>query len=297
MRLVGRDNLYYNGVEEHKEALLVPIRLIALDMDGTLLDPQSRLTERTIKALRAAGEKGAGIVLASGRMPCALRGFVSTLNITAPLIAYNGALIADSRTEEPMASFPVEAALAREIAAACEELNLHIQAYRGDAFCCERDNVFARDYQAFLDGPVRMEAVGRKLSEWLDFDTPKLLAIDMVERISELLPILRECFAGRVKVATSQPRFIEFVSPKAGKAVALERLSELTGIAREDIAAFGDGLNDLDMIEWAGRGYAMANAPEAVRAKADAIAPSNAEDGVAQVVEQLIERGEIVGGA
>lgn len=273
----------------------VAFRLIVMDMDGTLLDPQSRLTERTIAALRRAGETGAGVVLASGRMPCALRSFVETLKLTAPLIAYNGALIADPRTEETLASFPIEAALGREIAAACEDMNLHIQAYRGDAFLCEEANAFARDYQAFLNCPVRLVAVGEKLSRWLDFDSPKFLAIDTPERIQAALPALRERFAGRVKVATSQPRFIEFVSPKAGKAAALEQMCALMGVAREEVAAFGDGLNDLDMIEWAGTGYAMANAAEAVKARADRIAPSNAEDGVAQVVEALMRDGQIGG--
>ncbi len=282
-------------VEIYEEMMHVPFRLIVMDMDGTLLDPQSRLTARTTAALRLAGEKGAGVVLASGRMPCALRSFVRELKLTAPLIAYNGALISDPRTEETLASFPIGPALGREIAAACEEMDLHVQAYRGDAFACETANVFALDYQAFLNCPVRLEAVGEKLSRWLDFDTPKLLAIDTPERIRTVLPALRERFAGRVKVATSQPRFIEFVSPKAGKAAALEQLSRIMDVPREEIAAFGDGMNDLDMIEWAGTGYAMANAVEEVRLRADRLAPSNAEDGVAQVVEALIRDGQIGG--
>ena len=173
-------------------------------------------------------------------MPCALRQFVEKLRLTAPLIAYNGALIADPQTENTLASFPIEAALGREIAEACEELNLHIQAYEGDAFWCETANQFAKDYQAFLNCPVRLEAVGEKLSGWLAFDTPKMLAIDTAERVQAVLPALRARFAGRVKVATSNPKFIEFVSPKAGKAVALARLSELLAIPKEEIVAFGE---------------------------------------------------------
>ncbi|MBQ8953593.1 MAG: HAD-IIB family hydrolase, partial [Clostridia bacterium] len=136
-----------------------------------------------------------------------------------------------------------------------------------------------------------------KLSSWLRFDTPKMLAIDTAERVREVLPALRERFAGRVKVATSNPKFIEFVSPKAGKAVALERLSQLLSIPKAEIIAFGDGLNDLDMLEWAGTSYAMENGAPEVKARADFIAPSNAEDGVAQVVERLIREGQIGGGA
>ena len=274
----------------------MPYRLIAADMDGTLLDPASRLTERTVRALRAAGEAGAGVVLASGRMPCALRYFVNTLNITAPLIAYNGALIADPRTEKALASFPISAALGREIAGACEDLGLHIQAYEGDAFWCETANQFARDYQTFLNCPVRLEAVGEKLSSWLPFDTPKMLAIDTAERVSQFLPVLRERFAGRVKIATSNPKFIEFVSPAAGKAAALARVSEITGVPREEIIAFGDGLNDLDMLEWAGTSCAMENGAPEVKARSTRVVPSNAEDGVAQEVEALLKEGRIGGG-
>ena len=275
----------------------MPYRLIAADMDGTLLDPSSRLTERTIKALRAAEEAGAGVVLASGRMPCALRYFVETLNITAPLIAYNGALIADPRTEETLGSFPIEAALGREIAGACEALSLHIQAYEGDAFWCETANQFAKDYQTFLNCPVRLEAVGEKLSTWLAFDTPKMLAIDTAQRVQECLPRLKERFAGRVKIATSNPKFIEFVSPKAGKAVALARVSEITGVPRDEIIAFGDGLNDLDMLEWAGTSCAMENGAPEVKARSTRVVPSNAEDGVAQAVEALLRDGQLGGGA
>lgn len=269
------------------------IRLIALDMDGTLLNPAGQLTERTIKALRAARSRGVVVTLSSGRMPCALRRFVEALDIDAPLICYNGALVADSKTEQAISSLPLSAELGREIALCCEGLSLHIQAYRGDAFVCAQHGRFAQDYLDFLKGSGRLEITGAPLSESLDFDTPKMLAIDTPERIAEVLPALKEVFAGRVRVATSQPRFIEFVSPAAGKAAALAQLSERLGIARSDVAAFGDGLNDLDMIEWAGRGYAMANGHSEVIRRADCLAPSNAEDGVAQAVEAMLRDGLI----
>ena len=263
-------------------------RLLALDMDGTVLDQHHALTERTIRALVAAGEAGTKVVLASGRMPCALRPFVEALRLTAPMICYNGAQVADSRTLKVMSSFAIDAALAREAARACEEMGLHIQAYRDEAFYCQKADPFALDYQAFLNCGVDLVQTHAPLSEWLTFDTPKLLAIDTPERVAERLPALKARFEGRLRVATSQPRFIEFVSPAAGKAAALEALCGLVDVPREAVMAFGDGLNDLDMIQWAGCGVAMANACGAVLAAADMTAPSNIEDGVAQVVERLL---------
>ena len=270
-------------------------RLIALDMDGTVLDSNHKLTPRVINALRAAGRAGARVVLASGRMPCALGPFIETLNITAPLICYNGALVAKDASGESLGAFSIEADLAREACAACEAMDLHVQAYRGDAFYCGRETGFARDYKAFLNCPVRMVVTGAPLSECLDFDTPKLLAIDTPERVAPALKALRERFAGRLRIATSQPRFIEFVSPRAGKATALETLCALEGVARDEVIAFGDGLNDLDMLRWAGTACAMDNAVDEVRAAADIIAPSNDRDGVAQIVEGLL-LGGLIGG-
>ena len=272
-------------------------RLIALDMDGTVLDSRHALTPRTIGALIDAGHAGARVVLASGRMPCALGPFIEKLHITAPLICYNGALVARDAKGEALGAFPIEAALAREACAACEAMGLHVQAYHEDAFYCARDNAFGRDYKAFLNCPVKMNVTGEDMSAWLTFDTPKLLAIDTPDRIQAALPVLRERFAGRLKIATSQPRFIEFVSPRAGKAAALEKLCALEGVRREEVIAFGDGLNDLDMLKWAGTACAMKNAVAEVKAAADSVAPSNDQDGVAQIVQGLITAGMIGGGA
>ena len=138
-----------------------------------------------------------------------------------------------------------------------------------------------------------MRATGEKLSRCLDFDTPKMLGIAEPERVRVLLPLLREHFAGRAVISTSQPKFIEFVSPRAGKGAALETLCSLLSIPRESVIAFGDGLNDLDMIEWAGTGCVMANGADAVKACANLIAPSNAEDGVAQIIEALLRDNRI----
>lgn len=270
-------------------------RMIAMDMDGTLLNSDHALTGRTAEVLKRASRAGAHVVLASGRMPCALRAFVGALEITSPLICYNGAVIAESPTERVLHQFAIGRDLAREAAALCESMDLHVQAYRDDAFYCAADNAFSRDYQAFLKGPVRRVVTGEKLSGWLTFDTPKLLAIDTPERVAECLPRLDEALRGRLKVATSQPRFIEFVSPEAGKAAALERLCAITGTLRGEVVAFGDGLNDLDMLKWAGLSCAVENAVPPVRAAADEIIPSNDEDGVARKVEYLLDQGMLGG--
>ena len=95
-------------------------------------------------------------------------------------------------------------------------------------------------------------------------------------------------FGERIYQATSWGAFVEMVHPTVNKAKALERVSEHYGIAREEVMAIGDGVNDIEMISWAGTGVAMGNAKEIVKASADIIAPSNTEDGAAQIVEQAV---------
>lgn len=266
--------------------------MIAVDIDGTLLNSKRQLTERTVKAAKAAQAAGILFVLASGRMPCVMTDFVERLELKGPMLCYNGALVVDAVTGETITSLPIKAELAREIAAFCEENRLQIQAYTGNAFTTETVNRFAVEYRDMLKPSPEMLVIGKKTSEWLDFDTPKMLAIDEPERIAEFLPVMRKRFEGRVKVNTSQPHLMEMVSPEAGKAAALEKLSELLHIDVGEVMVFGDGLNDLDMLQWAGTAVAMGNGAPEVKAAADIIAPTNDEDGVAVIIEKLL-RGEV----
>lgn len=275
-----------------RERINMKYKMIAVDIDGTLLNDDRQLTERTIKAAKAAQAAGILFVLASGRMPCVMTDFVGKLELKSPMLCYNGALVVDSVTGETITSLPIKAELGREIAAFCEENDLQIQAYTGDSFTTETVNKYAIEYRDALKPSPNMLVIGKKTSEWLDFDTPKMLAIDEPERVAELLPILRKRFEGRVKINTSQPHLVEMVCPEAGKAAALEKLTALLHIERSEVVAFGDGLNDLDMLQWAGTAVAMGNAVPQVKEAADIVAPTNNEDGVAVIIEKIL-KGEV----
>lgn len=268
-------------------------RLIVSDMDDTLLNKSGYLSEETVRAVTLARQNGAGFVLASGRMPCSMSIFAKQLSLTLPMICYNGSMLFDPVKEEAIHSFPIDVPLAKELIDFCEARALHIQCYEGNCFLTPTDDAVARGYLAALNDLPSMRITGRPLSQCELKPQPKMLLIDEPERIRKLLPVFQKQFEGRLICTVSRPKYIEFVSPHAGKERALAELCRRLSIAREEVLAFGDGLNDMGMIRYAGLGCAMANARAEVRACADLIAPPHDESGVAQVILQLLAEGRI----
>lgn len=269
------------------------IRLIAVDMDGTLLNHEGKLTERTISAAKAAMEKGAKFVLSSGRMPGALKAFARELNVNAPAVCFNGGAAVDVFTDEVYYQTPVPMALAKDIAETAESMNLYIHAFINGGYIAPEYNEKTANYEKLTT--IKATVVNDKVSKHLTEEPMKILVIDTPEGAEKVLPVLQEKFSGRASIMRSQKHLIECVDKNTSKAGALEHLIRALGIDKEETVAFGDGQNDLEMLKWAHESYVMENASDAVKNACDRfrIAPSNREDGVAQVIELLIKEGRI----
>jgi Cof subfamily protein (haloacid dehalogenase superfamily) len=242
----------------------------------------------------AARERGAIFALASGRMTRAMLPYAHQLNITAPMIAYNGAEVYDPVTGQTLFSLPVEAAPARRLCAMCEDMDLHIQAYIGDYYFFTIDTAYSALYAAAIN--LAGKAAGVKLSEYIEHDCAKLLIVSEPERLKAVRAELDAAFGDVMSISTSRPNYLEFTNTEANKGNALKQLAPMLGIKREEIIAFGDGQNDLDMLAWAGLGFAPANARPEVLKAAPRTMPSNDEDGVARTLELLMAQGLISGG-
>lgn len=266
------------------------IRLIATDLDDTLLNAAHDVTARTLRAVRAAMEAGVMISLSSGRMPEGMIPFAEKLGVNAPMILFNGGLIYDHRTDQTLFSNAIPAAAAREVAKTLEEMGVYVQAYPGKGFYCNRkcDHTFAYERQIH----VIATELGIPVSEWIQTDMIKMLAISTPDRITEVQAHLKEKFPTGVNFFKSKPHFLEIVSEGIDKGRALLTLGEKLGIDREEIMAFGDGQNDATMIAAAGCGVAVENAVEECKRNAKIIAPRNTQDGVAQIIEQFLSEGK-----
>ena len=270
------------------------IRLIATDLDDTLLNERSDINPRVMDALHAAMDAGCGVVLCSGRMLEAMEPLANRIGVNAPMLLYNGALAYDHRTDETIFADQIPYETALGIAELCEGMGYYIQAYPGKNYYCNRVTEYTRRYAANIH--VDAVPVGMPVSEWMKRNPSgmqKLLLIDTPEGATRAQEALRKAFPHGASFLKSKPYFLEIAPEGVDKGKSLLRLASHLGLTRDEVMAFGDGQNDVAMIAAAGTGVSMANGcPEALAA-ADLVAPSNIEDGVAVVIEKYLREGLI----
>jgi len=244
------------------------------------------LQPRTTAALRAARAAGIHVVIATGRMYRSVRPYAEAAGIEAPLVCYQGAAVVDPGTSEWLLHEPIPLQLAREAIGAVEHEGFGLNCYVDDDLYVAAITEHARAYADFQDIPLH--EVGDLLG-WIERPPTKLVVVDDPARLDTLRPLLEERFGERLYIAKSLPYFLELASPAISKGTGLAFVAEHLGFAAEHTIAFGDGENDLELLDWAGFGVAVENAHEGLRTRADWICPGAADEGVAQVLEGLLD--------
>jgi Cof subfamily protein (haloacid dehalogenase superfamily) len=253
--------------------------VVALDLDGTILPRDLELSPFTVRTLAAMNEAGVTIIIATGRMYQSALRYARALDLTGALIAYEGAMVKDIASGEVLLHKPIPVELAREVLLPLEAEHRSINVYIDDVLYVKEWTDDVRRYQRISQ--VEVHAVGT-LSAFLAQPTTKIVVTGEPGLLDRLQEHLVAVFAERLYIAKSLPFFLEIAAPDVSKSRALAFLGERLGFTAQDVIAFGDSYNDVDMLEWAGLGVAMANAPDAVRAAADAVCPSVDDDGVAR---------------
>lgn len=266
-----------------------PIRLVASDLDGTLMGRDLVIPSATLETIAALGAAGVGFTLATGRtFPSALP-YARRLGITLPLICFQGALVKDPGTGEVLLHERVPIPLAAEMLQAARERGLHVNLHIGDRVFVERDRPEAELYARISS--LILEPVGdlvRFLEEGGEGPTKLVIISQDVPFLDRVWAELQVRFDGRLNLQKSLPEFMEVVSIEASKGKALLALAHRLGVARHHILALGDSYNDVSMLEAAGVGVAMGNAPPAVQAAADYVAPPLAEQGVVEALRRFV---------
>lgn len=262
--------------------------LIVVDMDGTILNEESNLSSRTEEALKRAIASGIKIISATGRMYTSAKPILRRIGIDAPCIFFNGALIRNPQTDETAYERTLGTDLTSELLAFYRENNWYIQMYHNDKLLVLDDN---DERCKYYEKTSRVKAVSMGESFW-EFDgaSVKMLAMAFESDLFDLM-IKRtvEKFADRLYTTTSWSSLVEMVHPEVNKARSLTLVAESLGVEQRKVLAFGDGANDKEMLAWAGVGVAMGNAPDGVKECADIIAPDNGNDGVAVIIEKLLQ--------
>ncbi len=266
-------------------------RVIVLDLDGTLTNSQKELSPRNRKSLIEAQRQGATVVLASGRPIYGIEPIAKELELEhygGYILAYNGGVIIDCKTSRPIYQNTLPEGLIEPLYRASKESKCTILSYDGGVIFAEQDSEQNRyvAHEAFLN---KMSV--RRCDSFLDEvrePLPKCLTVGEPERLVELERELIERYGSQMSIYRSEPFFLELVPLGIDKAQSLERLLQEIGGSRDEMVAFGDGFNDLSMVEYAGCGVAMANAQPILLERANERTLSNDEDGVAVWIEENI---------
>lgn len=266
-------------------------KLIALDIDGTLITSEQHISPRTKAAIAKAKEQGVVFAIATGRMFRSALPFAEELGLDLPIIAYNGALVQNPRTHEVYVHYPIPLTVAKEIARRAKEEGLHLNAYIDDEVYVERITPEAEVYMQLSQYPVR--PVGCPLDQFMTKPPTRLTLISLGNdaRLRRFAAQVQEDLQERLYVLPFAPDYLELLHPAVSKGNALLKLAERLGILPEEVVAVGDGCNDMEMVQRAGLGVAMANADPALKEVADFITSSNDEDGVAEVIERFVLGG------
>jgi hypothetical protein len=259
-----------------------PIRLIALDLDGTLVDLNLRFSPRVKAAITAAQTRGIGVTLATGRSLISARPFAEALNICMPLVCYQGGLIVecDGRVLHRAA---LDRHLAAQVIALAESNAWHATLYREGEFYLSELRRPLDFYEGFLNPVVHHVT---DLHGLLDQDPDKLIIITEGNG-DEILAGLRQRFDSQMAIVRSHELFIEVNPLGVDKGAGLAWAADYVGVPQAHVMAVGDQDNDVPMIAWAGLGIAMGNGSPAAKAVADWIAPPFEEDGAAVAIEKF----------
>jgi Cof subfamily protein (haloacid dehalogenase superfamily) len=260
-------------------------KLMAVDIDGTLLDSHGILTEGTRKAITAGVERGLIFTISTGRPLQGVEYLNGLLSLDLPYITYNGAMVIMGKSKEILYEQKLSPEDSDRIIDLGKKFDTTIIIWADNKLFVTELNERVQKYKEISKvEPVLIN----DLHELLKAGVTKILWYDEIDKIEKYQSEVGKYLGDSVNFHTSRPMFLEFVDKRASKAIAMERLGEHFGIVRSEMIAIGDGFNDLSMIEYAGLGVAMANAKDAIKEKADFITLSNDEDGVAHVINKFI---------
>jgi len=271
-------------------------RLMATDIDGTLLNNRLEVTPRTRQAIHALQERGVTLVLSTARPPRTVRTLYQELGLTGPVIAYNGALVyVPGHEDSPLLHRPIPRNVATRAMGIIRGVGAHLNCglelrdeWHVD-YIDERLNARIKaDWAAALPKTGNLEAAIAA--------TDRGISKIYVPVSGSLRQTIEQALADggladRLTVTSSGPDLVEILAAGVDKGSAIRMLAEHLGIAPHETVALGDGENDIPALQAAGLGIAMANALDAVKRAAAVIAPSNEEDGWADAVERYVLAG------
>ncbi len=262
------------------------IKIIATDMDGTLLGSNHKISKLNQETLKKAQEKGIHLILASGRP---LHGLVHQVEVmglsteNTSLLAFNGAIIIDAKTHEVHISDTLSLDLTQRLIHKLKHFNVDIMLTDDTKLYSLKNDEIAQ-HEAWANDLDVIQTNYEKV----DFRPHKILVSAEPTYLDSIIDEIKDAFMGEADFVKSAPFYLECLIKNENKGKTLARFAKMRNVQLDEIIAFGDNFNDMELIQTAGIGVAMGNAVDALKEVADFIADSNDNDGLAKV---LIEKG------
>lgn len=263
------------------------IKLIAIDMDGTLLNPQHAITPAVHAAVSAARAQGIVVVLATGRPLPGITRYLDELDMRQEndyCITYNGALVQKAASGEPVIDITLGYADYRYLQALAVKLGVHLHAIDyHTVYTANRDISPWTVHEVYLTGMPLQFCEAENMDPARRY--PKIMMIDDPDVLDAAIGHIPDDVRARYTILKSAPYYLEMLDKRVNKGAGVRALAEKLGIKPEEVMAIGDQENDIAMIEYAGIGVAMENAIASVKKAAQVVTKSNQEDGVAFAIQ------------
>jgi len=262
-------------------------KLIACDMDGTLLDPNREISPGNLAAIRKVLDLGVIFTISTGRPVQAAQRYQEVLQLKTPIITYNGGMIVTPDGDEVLYERNLDPKAAAEVIRLGHKLGAPQNIWSENRLYSLHADIWSIGYAGFAKEELHVIKES-EIDQIAAQGIAKILWYDELPKVEAYQETLRQTDLEHVHFFTSSPDFLEIVDSRVSKATALQFLGEYHGISPAEMIAIGDGMNDISMLEYAGLAIAMENAPDAVKAVADWITRSNTEDGVAYALEKYV---------
>lgn len=261
------------------------VRLIAIDIDGTLLRMDKRLSKHTIATIGQVRRRGVKVMLATARPPRSTIPIHAALGLDTPIINYNGALIHDPVRNRTLRHVAIDGGIALRLILTARRVDpqLAVHADILDRWCTDRppDPETVRNQMPDFIGPIEAFTTS---------PVTKLLLGTRMGGEEELCDLIASKFARHVSCRICDDGILQVQHKRVDKAEALSLIAHTSNFRPEQVMAIGDAGNDVGMLRWAGLGVAMGNAFPVAQRAADVVVPSNDEEGVAHAIERFVLR-------
>lgn len=262
------------------------IRLVALDLDGTLISTKLQISERVKQTIARARTSGVSFTMVTGRMFAAARPFATAIGMDGPIVCYQGAAIYVVASGERLSHTPIPARIGSRVFARAANEGVRALGYSDDCLYTELDDAYTQSYTSLAR--VDAHVVGPLAAFFAERPSTKINCVLEPERAGAYAEKLRDWLAGEANVTRSQPEFVEVIDASVDKGRALATVAQYYGVELGETMAVGDSWNDVPLLSSAGFGVAMGTAPPELTAKADAIVAGVEDDGVAEAIERFI---------